>query len=93
MIVTAPAAFAWTYEADPERHDRAAELLGGESLPETLTALMKDLNVPTELRELGYSEDDIPALVEGALAQQRLLVGSPREVGEADLAEILRRSL
>ena len=49
--------------------------------------------MPTSLSELGYTEDDIPALVEGALAQQRLLVGSPREVGEADLAEILRRSV
>ena len=49
VIVTAPAAFAWTYEADPERHDRAAELLGGTSLPEALMALMKDLGVPTGL--------------------------------------------
>ncbi len=93
VIVTAPAAFAWTYEADPERHDRAAELLGGSSLPETLRELMQDLGVPTGIRELGYDEDDIPALVEGAMAQQRLLVGSPRAVGEDDLAEILRASL
>jgi alcohol dehydrogenase class IV len=68
-------------------------LLGGTSLPETLRALMQDLGVPTGIRELGYDEDDIPALVEGAMAQQRLLVGSPREVSEDDLAEILRRSL
>jgi alcohol dehydrogenase class IV len=93
VIVTAPAAFAWTYEADPERHDRVAELLGGTSLPDTLLELMRDLGVPTSLRELDYGEDDIPALVEGALAQQRLLVGSPRDVAEDDLAEILRRSL
>ena len=93
VIVTAPAAFAWTYEADPERHDRAAELLGGTSLPEVLMALMKDLGVPTGIGALGYTEDDIPALVEGAMAQQRLLVGAPREPSEADLAEILRASL
>ena len=93
VIVTAPAAFAWTYEADPERHDRAAELLGGTSLPEVLMDLMKDLGVPTSLTELGYTEADIPALVEGAMAQQRLLVGAPREPSEDDLAEILRASL
>ena len=75
VIVTAPAAFRFTYEADPERHDRAAELLGGDSLPEMLRALMEDLGVPTGLGALGYTDDDIPALVEGALAQQRLLVG------------------
>ncbi len=93
VIVTAPAAFAWTYEADPERHDRAAELLGGTSLPEVLMDLMKDLGVPTSLTELGYTEADIPALVEGAMAQQRLLVGAPREPSEDDLADILRASL
>jgi alcohol dehydrogenase class IV len=93
VIVTAPAAFAWTHEADPERHDRAAELLGGSSLPETLRELMKDLGVPTSLSELGYTEDDIAALVEGTMAQQRLLVGAPREPSEDDLADILRASL
>ena len=93
MIVTAPAAFASTYEADPERHDRAAALLGGTVAAGRAAGLMKDLGVPTSLRELGYTEDDIPALVEGALAQQRLLVGAPREPSEADLAEILRASL
>src|SRR4051812_13785497 len=93
VIVTAPAAFAFTHEAAPERHDRAAELLGGESLPETLRALMEDLGVPTGISELGYSEDDIDSLVQGALAQQRLLAVAPREVGPADLAAILRQSL
>jgi alcohol dehydrogenase class IV len=53
---------------------------------------MTDLGVPT-LSELGYDEDDIPALVEGAVAQQRLLVGAPRPVSEDDLASILRESL
>src|SRR3954454_15723511 len=81
VIVTAPAAFAWTYEADPARHDRAADLLGGESLPEALRALMDDLGVPAGIGALGYGADDIDDLVEGALAQQRLLAVAPREVG------------
>ncbi len=51
---------------------------------------MRDLGVPS-LRELGYCEDDIPELVEGALAQQRLLAVAPREVTEDDLAAILAR--
>jgi alcohol dehydrogenase class IV len=97
VIVTAPAAFRFTYEADPERHDRAASLLGSqetgpEALPDALTALMRDLSIPS-LADLGYDESDIPELVDGALAQQRLLVGSPREVEESDLASILRESL
>jgi hydroxyacid-oxoacid transhydrogenase len=101
VIVTAPAAFRFTYGAAPGRHRRAAELLVGRplpdanehTLPELLLALMRDVGVPTGLRGLGYDEGDIDALVEGALKQQRLLVVAPREAGADDLAQILRESL
>ena len=33
----------------------------------------------------------MPALAEGAMKQQRLLVVAPKEAGEEDLARILRR--
>jgi hydroxyacid-oxoacid transhydrogenase len=99
VIVTAPAAFRFTYEAAPERHHRVAELLTGhpaegpDALPDALTALMRDVGAPMGIGELGYGEDDIEALVEGALKQQRLLVISPREAGPNELAAILRASL
>jgi alcohol dehydrogenase class IV len=99
VIVTSPAAFRFTYEADPERHHRVAELLTGEpgdgpdALPEAIRALMRDVGAPAGIAELGYEESDIEALVEGALQQQRLLAVAPREVGPNDLAEILRASL
>jgi alcohol dehydrogenase class IV len=54
---------------------------------------MQDVGAPRGVRDLGYSEDDIDDLVEGAMKQQRLLVGSPREVTENDLANILRESM
>jgi hydroxyacid-oxoacid transhydrogenase len=100
VIVTAPAAFRYTFPADPERHRRAAELLKGEpieeadenTLPDVLLSLMKDVDAPSGIRELGYDEDDIDALVEGALKQQRLLVVAPREAGPNELAAILRES-
>ena len=87
VIVTAPAAFRYTFEADPEKHRRAAELLAGRelpdadenTLPQVLTELMRDVGAPSGVRELGYGEDDISALVEGAIKQQRLLVVAPRE--------------
>jgi hydroxyacid-oxoacid transhydrogenase len=94
VIVTAPAAFRFTFEAAPERHRRAAELLGGDGdLSEVLLRLMRDVGAPTSLGELGYGEADIDSLVEGALKQQRLLVVSPREASADDLAAILRESL
>jgi hydroxyacid-oxoacid transhydrogenase len=99
VIVTAPAAFRFTYDADPVRHHRAASLLAGEpvvgpdALPDVLRALMGDVGAPRGLRALGYGEDDVPALAAGALQQHRLLAVAPREVGEEDLRAILRASL
>jgi len=101
VIVTAPAAFRFTYSAMPERHRQVAELLSGEriekadenTLPEILIQLMKDVGAPKGVRELGYDEGDIDDLVDGAMKQQRLLVGAPKEVSEEDLANILRESM
>jgi alcohol dehydrogenase class IV len=54
---------------------------------------MQDVGAPRGVRELGYDEDDIDQLVDGAMKQQRLLVGAPRDVTEEDLANILRESM
>jgi hydroxyacid-oxoacid transhydrogenase len=101
VIVTAPAAFRFTYEALPERHREVAELLSGQALPDAgpdtlpdvLRDLMRDVRAPRGIAELGYTEDDVPELVEGALKQERLLVGSPREVAGDDLGHILNASM
>lgn len=101
VIVTAPAAFRFTFAADPAKHVRAASLLTGreyapddeDALPNALSDLMRDVGAPTTLRELGYGEADLPALVEGALKQQRLLAVAPRTPSGADLEAILRASL
>ncbi len=100
VVVTAPAAFRFTYPAAPERHLKAAALLGAdvsgvavtegaEVLPRTLIGLMRDVGIPNGLAALGYGEADIPALVEGALKQQRILINSPRDVGAEELRRIL----
>jgi alcohol dehydrogenase class IV len=101
VIVTAPAAFRFTWPTNPEKHRHAAELLAGRAfphadentLPDVLVQLMKDIEAPRGIAELGYDERDIPALVDGALKQQRLLVISPREPSADDLAHILRASM
>jgi hydroxyacid-oxoacid transhydrogenase len=54
---------------------------------------MRDVGAPSGVAELGYGEDDVPALVEGALKQQRLLVVAPKEAGADDLAHILTASM
>jgi hydroxyacid-oxoacid transhydrogenase len=101
VIVTAPAAFRFTYDAMPERHNQVAELLAGEpiadpgpdTLPDILRQLMQDIDAPRGVAELGYVEDDIPALVEGALKQQRLLAVAPKEVTGQDLHHIITASM
>jgi alcohol dehydrogenase class IV len=101
VIVTAPAAFRFTYDAMPERHHQVAALLAGEraahpgpdTLPDVLLDLMKDVGAPSGVAEFGYTEDDIPELVEGALKQQRLLAVAPKEVGEVDLGHIVMTSM
>jgi alcohol dehydrogenase class IV len=99
VIVTSPAAFRFTYEAQPERHEHVARLLGHEgeagpdALPDVLRGLMRDLGAPSGVAELGYSEDDVPTLAEGALKQQRLLNVAPREPSETDLRHIIGASM
>jgi alcohol dehydrogenase class IV len=102
VIVSAPAVVRFTAPADPQRHLRAARLLGassrveaadaGDALAQSLVHLMRATRMPSGLRELGYAERDLPALVEGAFAQQRLLANAPRAVTREDLAELFAGS-
>ncbi|MGN6576388.1 MAG: hydroxyacid-oxoacid transhydrogenase, partial [Nocardioides sp.] len=102
VALTAPAAFRFTFDADPERHVRAAEMLAPgadrpddlrDFLPRVLVDLMRDIGLPNGLAAVGYGDGDVPDLVEGTLKQQRLLATAPREVTEDDAAAILRDSL
>jgi hydroxyacid-oxoacid transhydrogenase len=94
VAVTAPAVFRFVADVIPERSAAAARLLdGGDNLAASLERLLEDVGAPTRLRQIGYSEDDLAALVPGALEQRRLLVGSPREVGATELEALVRESL
>ena len=100
VALTAPESFRFTFEAAPERHLRAAELLSpnedgapADRLPAAVTRLMAAVGMPGSLSEVGYTEDDIRELVTGSLAQQRLLAIAPKPVTEEDLAGIFSRSL
>ena len=100
VALTAPAAFRYTHRADPERHNRAAALLdpasadrqGVEVLPDVVRALMRDVGMPNGLGSVGFDAMDIPDLVAGALAQQRLLAIAPVPIDADDLAGIFAES-
>lgn len=104
VSVTAAECFRFTGPALPERHLDAARALGtdtegiplreaGDCLAQTLIDLMRDINFPNGIGDLGYEKKDIPGLVEGAWKQQRLLTIAPRKPTRDDLAGILERSL
>jgi hydroxyacid-oxoacid transhydrogenase len=104
VIVNAPAVYRFTSSACPERHLRAAEVLGakvggarledaGKILADEVIKLMRDLQVPNGLKELGYEIADIPALVEGTVPQHRVTKLSPRPATPEDLARMFEESL
>jgi hydroxyacid-oxoacid transhydrogenase len=104
VILNAPAVFRFTASASPERHLQAADALGvdvsraraddaGRILADRITWFMQRLNVPHGLRGIGYSSSDIPALVEGALLQQRLTTLSPRPAGVDELGAMFEDAM
>ncbi len=104
VILNAPAVFRFTSLACPERHLKAAEILGakvngakwedaGRLLADQLLKLMQDLRVPNGLRALGYEFADIPALVEGTLPQHRVTKLSPRPAEPGELAQLFEESM
>ncbi len=104
VIVDAPSVFRFTAPAQPQRHLRAAEYLGadtrdaadqdaGEVLAKRIVAMMQATHMPNGISGVGYGDDDIPALAEGAFAQQRLLKNAPLAVSKEDLASLYRSAL
>ena len=65
----------------------------GRILAERVIHFMRVLAMPRGLTEIGYNSSDIPTLVEGTLAQQRLLKLSPRPTGADELALLFDESL
>lgn len=104
VILNAPAVFRWTAEADPQRHLYAAQLLGadiqdakpddaGKILADLTIQIMKDTGMPSGLEAVGFIEQDLPALADGALAQQRLTKLSPRHANRDDFIMLFHAAM
>lgn len=108
VAVTAPAVFRFTGASNPDRHLQAARIFGyegtakaesaGEILAECLQDFLVKLNQPRGICKFGYGAEDIGALVEGTLPQQRVLMLAPSipramEEQRDDLTRLFENSL
>ncbi|MBT4501063.1 MAG: iron-containing alcohol dehydrogenase, partial [Gemmatimonadetes bacterium] len=65
----------------------------GRVLADRIVALMRLLGMPNGLGAMGFGSEQIPALVEGTLAQQRLTQLAPIAVEEEVLAELFEGAM
>jgi len=104
VVLNAPTAFRFTAAVCPERYLEAARFMGadvshaktidaGSILADQLIRLMKRLNVPNGLSAIGYTREDIPALVKGTLPQHRVIKLSPRPAGREEFAQLFEDSM
>jgi hydroxyacid-oxoacid transhydrogenase len=104
VILHAPAVFRFTAQASPERHWQAARFLGadvdsaseedgGELLAQEIVKIMRATGMPNGLSAVGFTPDDVDALVKGTLPQHRVTKLSPRPVGEGELRQLFLDSM
>ena len=104
VILHAPAVFRFTAPADPDRHLKAARLLGaetrgassadaGEILAGAIIAIMRRVGMPNGLRAVGFTPDVVDALVAGTLPQHRVTKLSPVPAGPDELRRLFLDSM
>lgn len=106
VVLNAPAVFRFTGQACPDRHLKAVEIMGGDvskvsdareeagpMLADEIVKIMQDLDVPNGLSAIGFTEADIPALVEGTLPQHRVTKLSPRPANAEDLTALFQDAM
>lgn len=80
--------FALAYDLLPEADASLSEEEKSVALVDYFAALVKRLNLPASLDELGINADHLPYLVEAALDVQRLMKNVPGAVSANDVREV-----
>jgi len=104
VIVNAPAVFRFMGDACPNRHLKAAEALGadmadaleqnaGDLLADRVIDLMRECDMPNGLMGVGYSEEDLPALVDKSFPQRRLMENGPKDFDRMGLESMFRDAM
>lgn len=99
-----PAAYVFRFlvNFDFERFETVAEVLDvrgetrkalGDNLYGYYLDLLSSLDIPTTLKPLGFSEKDLDKLVDGTLAQQRLVSMAPKRVTREDVKRLFEEAL
>ena len=104
VILNAPPVYRFTAQACPERHLKAAEILGakvsgarledaGKILADRVVKIMQRSESSERSAGAWLRTADIPALVEGTLPQHRVTKLSPRPFDRDDLARLFEEAM
>jgi hydroxyacid-oxoacid transhydrogenase len=99
VILNAPAVVRFTAPVSPKRHLQAARMMGvdttdardedaGELLANAIIQLMQATGMPNGLQAVGFTVDDVDALVTGTIPQHRVTKLSPRPAGADELKRL-----
>ncbi len=94
-----PAALRYNLGAHPHDERALAQALAGrptaepEQLPELVAELAREVGITPNLRSLGVSADDLPAMAAAAARIERLVSNNPRPLDEAALLDVLTVAL
>lgn len=99
-----PAAYVFRYlsQFDFKRFEQIAAVLDikgtsvrslSDNFYDYYLQLLRTLGIPTTLKELGFRSQDIEKLVEGTLAQQRLIGMAPIQVTRQDLTRLFDEAI
>ncbi len=104
VIVSAPAIFRYTAEAQPQRHLEGAAFLcadnkgatpddAGEVLSTRIIELMRATNIPNGLGGVGFGAEHVKALAESSYRQSRAIANAPRESNLTDLENMYSNAI